>query len=533
MTRPSRPALAILWPLLGAAVALGAPSRSHAEALSPAQQRGRQIYMTGHSPSGEPIVAYFGEDAIELPEEASTCSGCHGDDGTGRPESGVVPFNVTWEYLTKTYGHAHPDGTAHGPFTEETLKSYLESGVYPGGRQGDPSMPVYEMPSQDFDDLAAFLTVLGVHADPGVGETTLRVGTLLPSKGPADEIGRAMRETLLAYFDDVNRSGGIYGRTIDLVVEEPPSLSEPASRVFEARGADREPFALVSPFVTGTGPGLNAAGSSDGLPIVGPFTLHPLGAYAEDRSAFYLLAGLREQLLCLVDFAKRRVGLAQPRVALLYPENPDLAQIVAALETAGREKGWSEVRREPIRGAEFDAAGEAARLKEAGTEVVVFLGVEPQLRSFLGSAAALEWAPVVVAPGVLAGKAAFEAPPSFAGRLFISYPTLPRDRDPRVAGELSRLMKEHGLSSSHLQAAISAYSSAKLLVEALRRSGRALSRRKLVSALEALYRFETGLTPPLTFTRNRRIGALGAYVATPDPGSGRTALESAEWVDVE
>ncbi len=536
MTRPSWPrrSLAPLWPILAAALWLAAPALSRAGELTPAQQRGRQIYMTGHSPSGKPIVAYFGEEGIELPEEASTCSGCHGYDGTGRPESGVIPSNVTWAYLTKSYGHAHPDGLEHPPFTVENLKDYLESGVYPGGRPGDPSMPIYEMSAQDLDDLVAYMKLVGEYTDPGIGETSVRVGTLLPSRGPAGEIGQAMRDILLAYFGEINRAGGIYGRKIELVVREAPARGESVSAGLQAWIAEQEPFALVSTFVPGAGAGLTAAAPGADLPLVGPFTVYPLDNYALNRSTFYLFAGLREQLLCLIDFAKRRAGLASPRAALVFPEIPDLEPIVASVETAGRDKGWSEVRRVPFPGPDFNAAGTATRLKEAGVEVVVFLGVEHQTRSFLEAAAALEWAPVVLTPGVLAGKAAFDAPPSFAGRLYLAYPTLPQDREPRASGELSRLMKEHGLSPTHLQATISAYSSAKLLVEALRLSGRALSRAQFVSALEKLYRFETGLTPPLTYTRNRRIGALGAYVATPQSAAGKAgALGTAEWVDLE
>ena len=36
-----------------------------------------------------------------------------------------------------------------------------------------------------------------------------------------------------------------------------------------------------------------------------------------------------------------------------------------------------------------------------------------------------------------------------------------------------------------------------------------LSREKMVTALEDLYEFDTGLTPPITYDPNRRIGARG------------------------
>jgi hypothetical protein len=66
----------------------------------------------------------------------------------------------------------------------------------------------------------------------------------------------------------------------------------------------------------------------------------------------------------------------------------------------------------------------------------------------------------------------------------------------------------------------------------LRRAGRALSRERLVGALEGVYAFDSGLLPPLSYGPARRVGALGSYVVAVDlarrsfrPVSGWIALE--------
>ncbi len=51
-------------------------------------------------------------------------------------------------------------------------------------------------------------------------------------------------------------------------------------------------------------------------------------------------------------------------------------------------------------------------------------------------------------------------------------------------------------------------------MHALEACGKDLSRERLVTALEGLYEYETGLMPKITYGPNRRIGALGAYVVT-------------------
>jgi hypothetical protein len=57
---------------------------------------------------------------------------------------------------------------------------------------------------------------------------------------------------------------------------------------------------------------------------------------------------------------------------------------------------------------------------------------------------------------------------------------------------------------------------AKILIEALKRVGKDLSREKLIQALEELHQYPTGLTQPISYGPNRRVGATGAYIVTID-----------------
>jgi len=68
-----------------------------------------------------------------------------------------------------------------------------------------------------------------------------------------------------------------------------------------------------------------------------------------------------------------------------------------------------------------------------------------------------------------------------------------------------------------------------IFIEALTRAGRELSREKLVTALEGLYNFETGVTPPVSYGPNRRVGALGAHVTMIDPDKGEL-VPVASWI---
>lgn len=526
------PGVLALLAAASAAAAEAPPPIAAGSQLTPSEERGREIYLNGASPSGDSITSYFGEDLLELPGEAATCGSCHGPDGKGRPESGVLPSNITWKHLVRSYGHLHPDGLEHPRFDEESLRSYMRTGIYPGGRKGDPSMPIYEISDRDLDDLLAYLKLVGTILDPGLSPAAIRVGTLVPAEGALGEIGAVIREVLEAYFREVNMAGGIYGRRLELVVHQIPLAEESVPDAVRGWLAEARPFALVSPFTPRMDVEVHSAVSGEGIPLIGPFTLYSVRSFALNRNVFYLYPGLGEQLEALLQFADTVLGLSEPRLAALYPQDSPLAEVLVALEKAGRERGWPALHREPFAAGTFDPAAVVQSLRQAEIEVVVSLGVERELRSFLEAAAQAEWRPHVLAPGPLSGGALFDAPRDFEKHLHLAYPTLPQDRKPWALREISRLLSGSELAGSHVQVVVSAYSAAAVLAEGLRRAGRELGRRKFTAELENLYQFETGLTPPITFTANRRIAARGAYVLAPESLVEGRLPGDVTWVEV-
>lgn len=501
---------------------------SGAASLNGQEQRGKIIYFQGKSPSEKPITAYFGKDLLEMPGESATCGSCHGYDGLGRPESGVIPTNITWDYLFKSYGHIHPDGVEHGPFTLENLKSYMRDGVYPGGKKGDPSMPVYDISDQDLDDLLAFMKRLGTESEPGLSENEITIGMLVPADGALAPMGEAMEKTVAAYFAYVNERGGIYGRTLQLSVRRTVTMSPDS---FADMLREKQVFALVSPFVPGFDDHLPQICAAEKIPAVGPFTLFPVNMMALNKQVFYLYPGIREQAAALIDFSASKLPLKKPHMAVVFAGRENLEGLAQEAEERGAARGWRVSKRKYQVGS-FSARTLVSELMKKKTDLVLFLGHEEETRAFLDEASKKSWYPYVLSSGVFLGKGAMDIPPGFKEKAFLAYPTLPEDRKDWGVAELSRVLGKEGVAVTHLSAQIAAYASAKVLVEGLRQSGRDLSRERFILSLEKLYEFDTGLTPPITFNRNRHIGAPGAYVVTVDPGKKgtRETITSKGWI---
>lgn len=387
-------------------------------------------------------------------------------------------------------------------------------------------MPLYDMSEQDLDDLAAYLQRLGTLDPPGVSAQEIVIATLVPLEGSLAPLGEAIEQILGAYFTQVNAAGGIFGRKLKLAIYPlPGDGSFPAAKV--AGWLDKhQPFALLSPVLTDPRADLNALQESTLLPAIGPFTLFPQTSYARNRYSFYLYSGLQEQISALLKY-KTQQRAALPKLAIVYPENRGLDQLVAEIDSAAANFHWPQVAKRSYRPETLTT--EQTTATAATSDLLIFLGNEQQAETFLAAMDKKKWPGEILIPGVLAGKILSTAPDSFSGRLHLSYPTLPVDRRPWGRRELANLQSAP-LSQHHLQVKISAYTAAKILVEALRKAGRQLDRQQLISKLESFYQFQTGLTPPLSFSKNRHIGSLGAYVIT---YKGRQTSLQGEWIDLE
>lgn len=497
------------------ALSCGVWSRTAAQDPStPQPRRGKQIYLQGTSASGKEILAYVGDSSLEVPGSAMPCANCHGFDGQGKPEGGVIPSNITWEALTKPYGLTHSDGRKHPPYTERGLELAIRRGTDPGGNKLLNVMPRYEMSREDLADLIVYIERLGKDRDPGISESKIVIGIAAPTKGALGDLGLAVKAVTTAYFEDLNSQGGIYSRRVELKFIETGDTPAATRANVERFLKDEQIFAMTAVFIAGAEKEIIPLMAQEEVPLVGPFTLYPQTGFPLNRQVFYLLSGIDTQARALISFAAHKPELTKVGIAVVYPRSEINAGVFEAIKDQSKKDGLSVPQLSDYEAGRFDGAETVKQLKQAGRGVVFFLGSGEEVQSFLREADKLSWYPSIFLPSSSGGIGIFGAPAGFDGKIFTSVPTTAPDQNAEAMKEFQALAEKYKLSTHHLAAQISAYSAAKILVEALKRAGKDLSREKLIQTLEGFYEYSTGLTPPITFGPNRRIGAMGAYVVT-------------------
>jgi ABC-type branched-subunit amino acid transport system substrate-binding protein len=489
--------------------------------LTAAERRGKDIYFG----LATTIKASVGTPPSEAPARLLACANCHGSDARGKSEAAVVASDITWEALTKPYGVTHQSGRTHPPYTERLLVRAVSLGIDPAGNPLHAAMPRFQMSHADIDALTQYLKRVSTDVPPGISDSAIRLGTLLPVAGPLAQAGSAANAVLAAYFDALNGEGGIYGRRFELSVARLGGIESDTKTIVDAFLQNSAPFAMVGGLLAGSDNEAIGVAETRSVPFVGPLTIFPEPS-ATGRSTFYLLSGVEQQARALVDYSRNTTAGAAAHdtspvsVAILHSDATVPARVVERILDYGIQAGWH------VRTVSLDREGLRTRtliheLKQSMATCALPLTDGEHLVDLASEMAAINWNPTLLVPGSLATNDLLRLPASVMDRTLIALPSLPSDQTRTALEEYRKLADAYHLTSTDMAWQLAALGSAKVLTQALKRAGRGLTRSTLLEALEDLDDFDSGLMPRIRFGRGHNIGAPGAYIVTLDPARRR------------
>jgi ABC-type branched-subunit amino acid transport system substrate-binding protein len=525
--------LFIILAVVLAAIWLGLDGRGSAAALStsagltPAEQRGKKIYLKGEDEGGE-ITALLGGSDMEVPASTFACATCHGLKGEGTNEGGLQTPSLVWSALAApaTSALTRQERVA---YTEATLVRALRVGVDASRGRLHPGMPRYRMSDEQAANLVAYLKKLGREVEPGVSETTIKVGAALPLSGALAQVGQDLKATLAASFAEANERGDTYGRRFELVVEDSRGDSAGTRAAHRKLIEQGDVFALAGSYEPRGSVAADAFLRQSEVPLVGPVTLSPHLTLPPNRFVFYLLPTFDDQARSLVDFiaaqspngratgasARVKEGQIAPvarkvSVAVIHVNGELETAALVALRAQARLRSLEIVSEQNYEAGRFAPARAVEMLARTRPAYVFFFG---GAQDIVACAREMERAHVnasLVSSVMMLGGGAFELPPPVAARTFLAYPSaLPNQED---FAEFLSVMQRRGVPLRSPAFQSIAYAAAKTLIEATKLSTRELSRHTFVDALEGLRAYRTGVVPPISFGPNRRVGVEGSYV---------------------
>ena len=121
-------------------------------------------------------------------------------------------------------------------------------------------------------------------ADPGVSDNTITLGMSSPFSGPNSAYGLEMRQTIEAYFDQINKAGGINGRKLELVASDDGYETDRSLANTKSLIEDKKVFALLAYYGSSpTTESMNKIFGPSKVPLVG--TISGAGTLREAHCA--------------------------------------------------------------------------------------------------------------------------------------------------------------------------------------------------------------------------------------------------------
>lgn len=490
--------------------------------LSSRELNGQLIYRMSKSPSGSAI--YIKQDdgsKIDASTAGITCLGCHGEDGRGGQEGGVLTSDIRYVYLTKPYGVAHPSGRKHPPYTDELLKNAITNGLDPAGNKLDPTMVRWEMSDSDMNDLCAYVHRLSEMGKPGVTDEMIRIGCVLDVSGPLSNTGLEAKKMIEAAFERINSSGKIYGRSLKLIVgdggNDPARSLDAARTLIEKENIFCMLCNLGDAATTGVIPFLEERG----VPVVAPLspTYQPDSVTAQ--GVFFLFPSIEYQARVMVDYIIRsqRDKSAKPGVAVIYSRDKFGKSGLDAVKDQLGLYGNSLAGEVGYDYKDLDVEEIAALLAKGGADNVLVLTHDARILAVVAEADRLGYSPKYLCNNMLVVKNILKIPRSSERFLLAQNFSFGGMQNP-VSAEFLEIIKDVPLSSLNVMIQMAAFTGAKLMEEGLLLTGRDLTRRSFIHGLEKL-QFNTGLFGIISYKPGNHSGDSGVFLVRPDESSGK------------
>jgi branched-chain amino acid transport system substrate-binding protein len=362
--------------------------------------------------------------------------------------------------------------------------------------------------------LAASAAIM-LTALPAKAQDAVKVGMSGPFSGGLSLLGQSVRDGVEVAFAEINEQGGVGGRKLQFIAED--DGYEPMRTIASARKLVEQDKVVALLAVTGTAPSaaLLPFVTDSKTPMLFPYAFSHSLTTPLKRDVFTTLPEVRVQMMVLANYILTE--LKHTKVAAIY-QNDDFGQdAVAGLdERFGRDK--IPLTKLPFDRGTTNFSGVVAQAKEAGVQHVVFLGIPKDAALVMREANNLGWKPQFSGHNALGDPQTFQlAGPLVEGAIAIAVME-PLDSDKPAVKAFIAAQSKYKPNTKPTTYSMHGYQSGKILAEVLKRSGGKTDEPSIVSALESLKAFDTGLMAPISFSADQHAGSLAGAIMKAEGG---------------
>lgn len=350
----------------------------------------------------------------------------------------------------------------------------------------------------------------------GVSDSEILIGSSCALGGHASFLGKQLMRGSMAYINEVNDNGGIYGRRIKIIsyddAYDPEKTVENTKRLI---GRDQV-FALFDYVGTPTSVRIIDIVDKAKIPLFGLFTgaevlRNPTKPYIFNvRDSYY------NEVESAISYFVDELGFN--RVAVFYQDDVFGLTVLNGAKLALKRRGLEVIGSASYERGSLKFEDAVKNISESGADVVIMVGTYVSLAKFVKDSNNENFSPYFYSVSFV-GSEAFADQLIFVQKInpekykkIIVTQVVPSPYSYfDIVGEYERIMKKYYPWSDFNYVSLEGFVNAKILIEALRLAGENLTREKFISALESIDNFDVGIGKNITYGKDDHQGLDGVY----------------------
>lgn len=356
--------------------------------------------------------------------------------------------------------------------------------------------------------LASFLLLATTAAIAQQG-ASIRLGQSLPLSGPLTELGTEYRDGAQACFKWINSKGGVHGRAIELVTLDDGYVVERTLGNVKQLLESENVLALFGMFGTANYAALLPLLNEQAIPSVAPYTGSDGLRAQKSPTTFWLRASYGDETEKIID---QLTTLGINRIAVFYQDDAFGKAGLGGVEAALARRNLKVLATGVYDKTKNDVSEAVKAIGGADPQAVVMISTYKPTATFVRQMRAAGRTPQFFALSVVGLKALkAELGAEAAGIAISQVVPFPENSMTPVVREMRQLPAALLPAAGVTYTTLEGFIAAKVMIEALRRAGPAVSREKLLAALETMKDFDVGGFP-VNYVGGNRLGSRFAEV---------------------
>jgi branched-chain amino acid transport system substrate-binding protein len=328
-------------------------------------------------------------------------------------------------------------------------------------------------------------------AEPGVFDDRILFGQSAAFKGPAAALGVGMRDGILAAFNEANSTGGVHGRTLELLTYndgyEPEKAIANTSRLIH----QDKVFALIGEVGTPTSKAAQPIATELNVPFIGPFTGAAFLRNPSFENIINVRASYDQETEAWIEHLTNDLGFTS--IAILYQDDSfgvaGLSGVTKALERRGMQlvsEGTYKRNTTAVKRA-------VLAIRKGKPEAVVMVGAYRPCAEFIKVARSIKMDPVFVNISFVGSKAlAAELGRDGSGVVVTQVVPFPEDTNIPLVAQYQKALKARDPNLEAGFVSLEGYMVGQLVIQALDRMGPIVTRQTLLSTIKEVGKFDLG-----------------------------------------